>query len=96
MVARIDVRSLVKRAKEEQNSCSRPQDANKSYGALAAETVRQHAQQQTRLDLTKASVSTDIQVGALLCWGTHPLIERFQQACIGAETVLPARVCKSG
>ena len=65
MVARIDVRSLIKRAKEEQKFCSVVQDTSKSHGALAAETVRKHAQQQTRLDLTKASVSTDIQVGAL-------------------------------
>ncbi|KAL3140718.1 hypothetical protein ABBQ32_005275 [Trebouxia sp. C0010 RCD-2024] len=61
MVAKIDVRSLVKRAKEERKSCSSAQVANKSYGALATETVRQHAQQQTPLDLTNASVSTDIQ-----------------------------------
>ena len=67
MVARIDVRSLIKRAKEEQKSCSVVQDANKSDGRSAAETVRKHAQQQTRLDLTNASVSTDIQVGAMFC-----------------------------
>ena len=67
MVARIDVRSLVKRAKEELQSTDVARDINKSYGALAAETLRLHAQQQTCLDLTESLLRTELQVGSLSC-----------------------------
>lgn len=93
MVAKIDVRSLVKRAKEERKSCSSAQVANKSYGALATETVRQHAQQQTPLDLTNASVSTDIQVGSLFCWAIQRLIEL--QLAAGLHSRRNCSTCQS-
>lgn len=67
MVARIDVRSLVKRAKEECKSADVAREPNKSYDASAAETLRKHAAQQTCLDLRKASLNTEIQVSSLFC-----------------------------
>ena len=65
MVARIDVRSLLKRAKEERKSTDVVQDTKNSYDALAAGTVRKHAQQQTCLELIKSCCSTEIKVSLL-------------------------------
>lgn len=61
MVAKIDVRSLLKRAKEERSFSNLAQDKSRSCETLAAETLRHHALQQTCLDLTNQDASCDIQ-----------------------------------
>lgn len=67
MVARIDVRSLVKRAKEECKSTDVAREPNKPCDTSAAETLRKHAAQQICLDLRKFSLNTEIQVSSLFC-----------------------------
>ena len=96
MVARIDVRSLVKRAKEERNSANPARDTKNPCDALAAIALRKHSQQQTCLDLAHASLCTEIQVNSLfvtVVWLVTPLW-RFPATwcCCPAGGLLPARL----